>query len=433
LLNTVSWAVDRSLGCVEEVLGLEDAREAVKLHTELSTRRQELWSAMNEPTYVYWQEDDDRMAQADTALRKLNIKKREIMNINRGGSPFPLAAYQPPPPLVRQNAFQFPSGDGGGSQQQSQGLSNDSVAKRLSVLAKGQSKLATPSWPKVANNYCSYYVFKEELEAYVRDYAHGVSDRTLAQKIKQHSLSKGIADNVEFATLVAEILAILSGLFARPSKLIDSLIDPVKKAKKKVQCDDWPKLLAYLSKVRNMFQEVKRLNEFNLFSNVNNVDAVLEKLPTAEVEQWLEHSSGLNDNQLATALEKFVTERWTYTTTLVSLTTSADQALKSMGIAGSGGGGSQQGRARPGSPKNNKKKPWWEAKKKADVNGTIQVPLAAAQPSGGGGGQNAQLSQIAAAGAYIQRGPGAEGHNVQASQNNQNGGRQIAVQAQQVG
>jgi hypothetical protein len=57
------------------------------------------------------------------------------------------------------------------------------VAKLLSVLAKGQSKLATPSWPKFGNNYCSYYVFNEELEAYVRDYAHGVSDRTLAQKL----------------------------------------------------------------------------------------------------------------------------------------------------------------------------------------------------------------------------------------------------------
>jgi hypothetical protein len=245
---------------------------------------------MNEPTHVYRQEDDDRMALADTALRKLNIKKREIMNMNSGGSPFPSAAYQPPPPLVQQDAFQFPSGDGGGSQQQSQGLNNISVVKLQSVLAKGQSKLATPSWPKFGDNYRSYYVFKEELEAYVRDYAHGVSDRTLVQQIKQHCLSKGTADYVEFATSPAEILATLGGLFGRPSKLIDSLIDPVKKAKK-VQYDDWSMLLAYLSKVRSMFQEVKRLNVFNLFSNVNNIDALLEKLPTAEVKPWLEYSA----------------------------------------------------------------------------------------------------------------------------------------------
>jgi hypothetical protein len=55
LLNTVIRAVDRSLGCVEELLSLEDAREAGDLHTELSARRQQLWSAMNEPTYVYRQ------------------------------------------------------------------------------------------------------------------------------------------------------------------------------------------------------------------------------------------------------------------------------------------------------------------------------------------------------------------------------------------
>jgi hypothetical protein len=68
LLNTVGRAVDRSVGCVEEVLGLEDACKAAELHAELSARRQELWAAMNEPNYVFRQEDDDRMAQADTAL-----------------------------------------------------------------------------------------------------------------------------------------------------------------------------------------------------------------------------------------------------------------------------------------------------------------------------------------------------------------------------
>jgi hypothetical protein len=94
LLNTVG----RAAGCVEEVLSLEDAREAVELHAELSARRQELWVAMNEPNYVYCQEDDERMVQADTALRKLNTKKREVMNMNSVGSPFPPGAYQPPPP-----------------------------------------------------------------------------------------------------------------------------------------------------------------------------------------------------------------------------------------------------------------------------------------------------------------------------------------------
>jgi hypothetical protein len=118
--------VDRNVGYVEEVLGLEDPREAVELHAELSARRQELWSAMNGPHYVFRQEDEDRVANADVALRKLNVRKREMLNQDGGASP-KLSAAQQPPPLVRQNAFQFPSGDGGGSQQKSQGLSDDSL------------------------------------------------------------------------------------------------------------------------------------------------------------------------------------------------------------------------------------------------------------------------------------------------------------------
>jgi hypothetical protein len=83
-LNTVGRSVDRSIGYVEEVLGLEDAREAVELHAELSARRQELWSAMNGPHYVFRQEDEDRVAQADAALRKLNVRRREVMNSDNG-------------------------------------------------------------------------------------------------------------------------------------------------------------------------------------------------------------------------------------------------------------------------------------------------------------------------------------------------------------
>jgi hypothetical protein len=37
---------------------------------------------MNEPNYVYHQEDEDKMAQADTALWKLNIiKNLEVLTM----------------------------------------------------------------------------------------------------------------------------------------------------------------------------------------------------------------------------------------------------------------------------------------------------------------------------------------------------------------
>jgi hypothetical protein len=182
--------------------------------------------------------------------------------------------------------------------QQGYNLTNETVANLLSVLAKGQSKLATPGWPKFTDSYRSYDTFKEDLEAYLRDYGHGVSERTLAQQIKQHCLSKATAEYVEFSTTPTEILSTLSGLFARPARLIDSLMDPIKKAKK-VQLDDWPAFLGYYVEVKSMFQEVRRLKVFNLFSNVSNVDSVLEKLSTAEVERWIQYSEGKTDGDLA--------------------------------------------------------------------------------------------------------------------------------------
>jgi hypothetical protein len=50
-------------------------------------------------------------------------------------------------------------------------LTDNTVADLLSVLARGQSKLAKPGWPKFNDSFRSYYVFKEELVAYIKDYA----------------------------------------------------------------------------------------------------------------------------------------------------------------------------------------------------------------------------------------------------------------------
>jgi hypothetical protein len=103
-------------------------------------------------------------------------------------------------------------------------------------------------------------VFKEELSAYIKDYGHGIGKRSLAEQIKKHCLSKGTADYLEFADSPEEILETLGGLFARPSRLIDSLMDPLKKHKK-VPFDDWPALLGYLTKIRSVIKEVDRLGD----------------------------------------------------------------------------------------------------------------------------------------------------------------------------
>jgi hypothetical protein len=157
-----------------------------------------------------------------------------------------------------------------------------------------------------------------------------VGKRSLAEQIKKHCLSKGTADYLEFADSPEEILETLGGLFARPSKLIDSLMDPLKKHKK-VPFDDWPALLAYLSKVRSMLKEVNRLGVFTLFNTVSNIDAITDKLPSDMVRKWMDYSNELLDSQLEAAFERFIAQEWKYATTVVSWTTSAESALKAMG------------------------------------------------------------------------------------------------------
>jgi hypothetical protein len=64
--------------------------------------------------------------------------------------------------------------------------------------------------------------------------------------------------------------------------LIEDLMEPLKKHKK-VPFDDWAALLGYLTKVRSMLKEVRRLKVFQLFDTVSNIDAITEKMPSDAV------------------------------------------------------------------------------------------------------------------------------------------------------
>jgi hypothetical protein len=203
------------------------------------------------------------------------------------------------------------------------------------------------AWPKFNNSYRSYYVFKEELSAYIKDFGHGVGKRSLAEQIKKNCLSKGTTDYLEFADSPEEMLETLGGLFARPSKLIDSLMDPVRRHRK-VPFDDWPALLACLTKVRSMLKEVGRLGVFNLFNTVSNIDTITDKLPSDMVRKWMEHSKDLSDDRLGAAFDRFIAQEWKYATTVVSWTTSVESALKSMGVGGGGSGSGSQHQQNPG-------------------------------------------------------------------------------------
>jgi hypothetical protein len=105
--------------------------------------------------------------------------------------------------------------------------------------------------------------------------------------------------------------------------MVESLLEPGKK-QKRIQMDDYPALLAYLTVVRNILQEIKRLGQMQLFNTVSNIDMVVEKMPTSEIEKWMEETEGMRDSQLASALEKFVLDRWKHCGTIVARTTTAE-------------------------------------------------------------------------------------------------------------
>jgi hypothetical protein len=155
--------------------------------------------------------------------------------------------------------------------------------------------------------------------------------------------------------------------------LINSLMDPLKKHKK-VPFDDWPALLAYLTKIRSVLKEVDRLGVFTLFNTVSNIDAITDKL--------LDYSNDLLDSQLGATFERFIAQEWKYATSVVSRTTSTESALKAMGVTGGGsgsGGGHHQEDVR-GSRSNNK-----DGKRgNTGDPGPHQVPVGPTQQSGGG-------------------------------------------------
>jgi hypothetical protein len=104
-------------------------------------------------------------------------------------------------------------------------------------------------------------------------------------------------------------------------------MEPVKK-QKKINSDDSPGMLAYYTIVRNIMQEMRRLNQMPLFNTLANVDLIVEKLPLFETEKWMEETEGLRDHQMAATLEKFVLDRWRHYRAVVARSTSAELALK---------------------------------------------------------------------------------------------------------
>jgi hypothetical protein len=179
----------------------------------------------------------------------LFLKVEALSGIEEGGPPSSMpdnSSSGGRHEIQPQQAEVPPADSGGGCGNVS--ITADHLKDLLSALAAGggRPKLPVPQWPKFEDTYRSFFLFRGELEAYLKDYGHGMTERTLAQQIKLNCLSKQSATYVEWATSPAEILETLGGLFGWPSRLIELLMEPVRH-QKRISLDDWPTLLAYLT------------------------------------------------------------------------------------------------------------------------------------------------------------------------------------------
>jgi exonuclease VII small subunit len=103
-----------------------DPEEIDEMPQQLSTKVREMEEGAMDVDDAQFLQDNERLQEAEKSLRKLARKKRELQNNGLGASP----QFKAVPPAA-------------GIQ-----LTDNTVADLFSVLARGQSKLPTPSWPK---------------------------------------------------------------------------------------------------------------------------------------------------------------------------------------------------------------------------------------------------------------------------------------------
>jgi hypothetical protein len=238
-------AVDRSLEEVDEVIQGGDAAEIEELHRQLEKQREAMTATAVHVGLHQLEGIAGVQADVNKSLRRLARARRDLQKGTNAGSLFSPAAsdggggggeedVQPP-------RFQLPPADESRVSEAEAGLTSSQLCQLINSLVGGTnpSKLPMPAWPKFDDSYRSYFAFKEELPAFIRDYGQGTLDRTLAQQIKANCLSKNSAVYVEWAWSPAAILETLGGLFGRPSWMVESLLGPVKK-QKRIQMDDYP-------------------------------------------------------------------------------------------------------------------------------------------------------------------------------------------------
>jgi hypothetical protein len=177
MYQAASRAVDRALAAANDALADNDPDEIEEVRQQLSTKVREMEAAAAYLDDDPLLQDGEKLQEAEKSLRKLGKKKTELLQSDVGKSLTfkapPWRRQAPAAPAAPTAAVQVPAPAAAAAApstvQTDSGLTGDAVANLLSVLAKGQSKLATPNWPKFNDSYRSYYLFKEEVMAYIKD------------------------------------------------------------------------------------------------------------------------------------------------------------------------------------------------------------------------------------------------------------------------
>jgi hypothetical protein len=178
-------AVNRSLADVEEVIVAGDPAEVGDLHTQLQKQREVMTATAVELGDEQLVAITELQITVDKSLRRLNRKRRELVKGTAAGSIFSPAPSEGDGDGGGGNAlpirFALPPAEDQNAASAQAGLSNSQLHHLLTTLAGGnRSKLPPPSWPKFNDSYRSFFTFKDELEAFIKDYGQGTSDRTLA-------------------------------------------------------------------------------------------------------------------------------------------------------------------------------------------------------------------------------------------------------------
>jgi hypothetical protein len=77
-----------------------------------------------------------------------------------------------------------------------------------------------------------YFIFREEVKAYITNFCSGISSRTVAKYMRSSCLLASSRMYVAHTDSPEEIFETQAGIFCQPNKLIDSILEPIKKMKR---------------------------------------------------------------------------------------------------------------------------------------------------------------------------------------------------------